>query len=146
LLYTVNERFAGRTGSDLFKMTNKSSRALKRLGDVCDSEDKLGAFVDDLYFLVYEGSGNCKRLSEPPPAFVVDVKFLRTQLRHDLDHGGETDTVKKRRRGGEVLRRYLGVPSLKEASVEQLRTAQLRLLNGLRRLMKNLLHGAPRTA
>jgi hypothetical protein len=146
LLYTVNERFAGRTGSDLFKMTNKSSRALKRFGDVCDSEDKLGAFVDDLYFLAYEGSGNCKRLPDPPPTFVMDVKFLRTQFRHDLDHGGETDTVKKRRRGGTVLRRYLGVPSLKGASVEQLRGAQLRLLNGLRRLMKSLLHGAPRTA
>ena len=113
---------------------------------MCDSEDKLGAFVDDLYFLVYEGSGNCKRLSDPPPAFVMDVKFLRSQFRHDLDHGGETDSATNRRRGGGVLRRYLGLPSLKGASVEQMWAAQVRLLNGLRRLMKNLLNGAPRAA
>ena len=73
----------------------------------------------------------------------MDVKFLRTQLRHDLDHGGETDSVTRRRRSGEVLRRYLGAPSLKGASAEQLRAAQLRLLNGLRKLMKSLLKARP---
>ena len=113
---------------------------------MCDSEDKLGALVDDLYFLVYEGSGNCKRLPEPPARFAMDVKFLRTQFRHDLDHGGEADTARKRRRGGEVVRRYLGVPTLKGVPVVQLRTAQLRLMNGLRRLLKSLLHSAPRAA
>lgn len=139
MIYTVNERAAARTGSDIFKMTNKSSRAVKKLADVSDSEDRFSGFVDELYFLVYEGSGACKRLPKPPPAFALDVKFLRTQLRHDLDHGAESEAATKRQRGAAVLQKYLGTGTLRGASVGQLRAAHFRLLLGLRKLVKALL-------
>lgn len=138
LLYQVNERTASRTGADLFKMTNKSSRALKRLGEICESPERLGELIDDLYFVVYEGAGTCKRLPTPVPAFAMDVKFLRTEFRHDLDHGGDADAGKKRRRGGDIVRKYLGVRTPSEATAVQCRAAQLRLLTAFRKMLRTL--------
>jgi hypothetical protein len=146
LLYADNERAAGRTGVDVFKMTNKTTRAVKKLGDVRESDEDFGALVDDLYALVYEGSGQCKRLPVPPPQFAMDLKFLRNNLRHDLDHGDEADAARKRRRGGELLKKYLGTTAVKTASGAQFRSAQLRLLNAVRRLLKGLLQTSPQVA
>ena len=41
LLYHVNERAASKTGSDTFKLTNKSTRALKRIAENCESPERL---------------------------------------------------------------------------------------------------------
>lgn len=136
LLYQVNERVAGRTGSDVFKMTNKSMRALKRLGDNCDSPQRIGELVDDLYYIVYEGTGSCNRLPTPVPQFAMDVKLLRNEFRHDLDHGQESDVAKKRQRGGDVVCRYFGVTTPSEAGGVQCRAAQMRLLSGFRKMLR----------
>jgi hypothetical protein len=138
LLFAANESAAAIDGDDAFKMTNKSTRALKRLGVACATQYRFGELADDLYFLVYEGSGSCKRLPSPPPDFAMDVKFLRTHLRHDLDHGDPKDAAGKRVRGASVLRKYLGVQVLETATEAQFRTAHLRLLEGLREMLKSL--------
>ena len=138
LLFTANESAAAIDGDDAFKMTTKSSRALKRLGGACETQERFGELVDDLYFLVYEGSGSCKRLPSPPPEFAMDVKFLRTHIRHDLDHGDPKDAAGKRVRGASILKKYLGVQVLEMASPGQFRAAHLRLLERLREMLKAL--------
>lgn len=138
LIYAVNEKASSNTGDDMFKMTNKSSRAMKGLGDSCTSEKEFGQLVDRLYFLVYEGSGECKRLPAPRPVLAIDVKFLRNYLRHDLDHGDAYEAAKKRRRGATVLRKYTGKGSLGECGPEDFTAAQLRLLEQLKSMLSGL--------
>ncbi|MDQ7840809.1 MAG: DUF262 domain-containing protein [bacterium] len=138
LVYVVNEKAAAVGGVDTFKMTTRSSKALKALGKACQGEGDFGAFVDNLYFLVYEGSGDCKRLPSPPPNFSMDVKFLRTHLRHDLDHGNEADAAKKRKRAGAVFEKYTGKDALGECGPDELLAAQIRLLKGLKEMLENL--------
>lgn len=138
LIYTVNEKAAADNGKDTFKLTNKSAKALKNLARPRGTEKDFGDLVDDLYFLVYEGSGDCSRLPSPPPSFVMDVKFLRTHLRHDLDHGPEADAAKKRRRAGGAFKKYVGKRSLGECGPEDFLGSQLRLLRALKVMLQGL--------
>ena len=119
-------------------MTNRSSRAMKAVGSSCSTEKEFGDLVDRLYFLVYEGSGDCKRLPSPPPGYAMDVKFLRNYLRHDLDHGDAKDAAQKRRRGAQALKKYTGKGSLGECGPEDFVAAQLRLLEELKRVLNAL--------
>jgi hypothetical protein len=85
-------------------------------------------FIDAIYFLIYEGSGNCNRLPSPPPEFAMDVKFLRTGLRHDLDHGDKAEIVKKRIRKGNVFEKFSGKKTPNECGPEDFVATQLRIL------------------
>jgi hypothetical protein len=138
LIYSVNEKAAAATGVDMFKHTNKSALATKKLATKCKTEEDFGNLIDSLYFLVYEGTGDCKRLPSPPPGFAMDVKFLRTHLGHDVDHGDAADAAKKRRRGAALLRRYLGKPSLDECGPEEFSAGRLRILDELKGMLGQL--------
>jgi len=139
LLYAVNQKYAATAGEDLFKMTNESVAAIRALSTPCRDLDTYGAFVDALYFLVYEGSGSCNRLPSPPPEFAMDVKFLRTRLRHDVDHGKEKETAKKRKRNAAVFEKYSGKKSTTECGPEDFLATQLRLLDSMRSFLESLL-------
>jgi hypothetical protein len=137
-IYAHNERAAAATGDDVFKMTNKSARALKGIAKSCIDENTFGQCIDHMYYLIYEATGDCKRLPTPPPGYAMDVKFLRNQIRHDSDHGDAPSAAKKRRRGAEVLRRYVGKASLGECARAELITGQVRLLEECVAMLRNL--------
>lgn len=139
LIYRVNETYASSNGEDLFKFTNQSAAALQELGDSVRTVNQYGRFIDALYFLIYEGSGACKRLPQPPTQVAMDIKFLRTGVRHDLDHGSTAEVTKKRIRKGEVFRRYSGKESASECAPEDFLAMQLRLLAATRNLLADLL-------
>jgi hypothetical protein len=124
-LHKVNEKYAATHGEDLFKMTNASILALKNLTRSISDSESYGRLVDDLYFIIYEGSGSCKRLSTPVPEFAMDVKFLRTGLRHDLDHGDAGEVTKKRVRKGAVFEKFSGKKSPLECGPEDFLAIQL---------------------
>jgi len=128
LIFTVNRKYSGAHGEDLFKMTNESTAGLNKLELPCKDSGSFGTFVDALYFLVYEGSGSCKRLPNPPPEFAMDVKFLRTYIRHDVDHGDPNEVKKKIIRNAKVFKKYSGKVSLAECSPEEILSAQLRIM------------------
>ena len=138
LIFAANERAVTTTGEDLFKMTNKSARGIKKLAAVCGTDKDFEQVVDSLYFIVYEGTGDCKRLPSPPPTFAMDIKFLRNHLRHDLDHGSDREAAKKRRRGATILRKYIGKPSIAECGADDFSGAQLRLLSELKQMLTSL--------
>ena len=138
LIYRVNERAASTAGEDTFKLTNKSARGIQRIASVCKNESDFKDLADSLYFIVYEGSGDCKRLPSPPPEFAMDVKFLRNHLRHDLDHGDAREIAKKRRRSASILRKYLGKPSIAECGPADFSAGQLRLLDELKLMLRQL--------
>ena len=138
MIYDLNRKYSASHGEDLFKMTTESSAALTTIGVLCRGLDQYGEFVDALYFLVYEGTGACKRLPQPPPDFAMDVKFLRSALRHDVDHGDAAETRKKMLRAGETFKKYSGKKTPEECGPEELLSTQLRILQGLLRFVSFL--------
>ena len=116
LVYKINRGHLAEHGEDLFKMTTKSSQALDAIGRPCTDVSTYGDFIDKLYFLVYEGTGNCNRLPLPVPSFALDVKALRTDIRHDLDHGSRSKVAKNAARSADVFQRYSGKKTPEESS------------------------------
>jgi hypothetical protein len=107
----------------------------------CRDVSEYGKLIDALYFLVYEGSGACKRLPQPPPEFAMDVKFLRTALRHDIDHGDAADIQKKRLRAAQTFEKYSGKKSPEECGPEEFLSTHVRILRTLLASLQVL--GAP---
>lgn len=138
LVYNVNRLYSAKHGEDLFKMTNEAVAALQRIQQPARDIEKFGAFIDALYFLVYEGSGSCKRLPQPPPEFSTDVKFLRTLFRHDVDHGDEKDVASKNIRNAQIFEKYSGKKSPGECSADDLLAAQIRVLEGQKSFLLGL--------
>jgi hypothetical protein len=68
----------------------------------------------------------------------MDVKFLRTGNRHDLDHGDAADVTKKRLRKGGVFEKYSGKKSQQECGPEDFLATQLRLLSEMRVFLEGL--------
>jgi hypothetical protein len=75
-----------------------------QLGKPVSDVEGYGSLVDAMYKLIYEGSGACSRLPSPPPDFSMEVKQLRTGIRHDVDHGGKQKAAAKRKGIGISLR------------------------------------------
>ena len=131
LVYAVNKKYSAASGKDRFKMTTKSSEALYTIGVPCRDVTTYGNFIDALYFLVYEGSGNSKRLPSPPPDFAIDVKSLRAGVRHDLDHGPESEVSKKVIRNSDVFHKYSGKRTPEECGPDEFMSVQLKILQAL---------------
>lgn len=102
----INSAYAGVHGEDLFKATNKTAAALRRLGQEISDKAEYSAFIDNLYFLFRESIGN--RLAESLPTSFADVNTLRTDLQHDVDHGDSSKVRSKRRKIGSVFEKYSG--------------------------------------
>jgi len=139
LISTVNRKYSAEHAEDLFKMTTESVAGLNKLKIPCKDGSSLGIFIDSLYFLVYEGSGSCKRLPNPPPDFSMNVKSLRTSIRHDVDHGDPAEVKKKFTRNAEVFKKYSGKLSLGECSPEEILSTQLRVLEEMVVFLKSLM-------
>lgn len=76
--------------------------------------------------------------ASPPPDFAMDVKFLRTGVRHDVDHGGEAEIRKKRLRAAEAFEKYSGKKTPEECGPEEFLSAQIRLLQTLLTCLQSL--------
>jgi hypothetical protein len=138
VIYNINKKFSATNGEDLFKMTTESTAALSNLETPCADQTKYGEFVDSLYFLIYEGSGNCKRLPEPVPDFAMNVKFLRTAIRHDVDHGNSKEFAKKKIRAGDIFEKYSGKRVPEECGPEEFLITQVSILNDLLKFLSKL--------
>ena len=78
-IYTLDRSFEARGGID--------GKVIGMMGDL-----KRGRTVRSLCYLMrhYEG---VRLVFIAPPQFAMDVKFLRTELRHDVDHGTEREEL-----------------------------------------------------
>lgn len=139
-IYNINESYAADHGDYLFTLTNKSIKALNELSRPCRNENDYKKLIDNLYFLIYEGSGSCNRLPQPPPQFSMDVKVLRTGLRHDVDHGKPADMVKKKKQHATTFQKYSGKKTLGECGPEEFLATQLRLYAEMRDFLEALLN------
>ncbi len=138
LIYDINRKYSSIHGEDLFKMTTASSAALTTIATPCLDLKQYGVFIDALYFLIYEGSGSCSRLASPPPDFSMDVKFLRTAIRHDANHGTPSEIRKKKQRSSEVFEKYSGKKTPEECGPEEFLSTQVRILQELLKFLTEI--------
>lgn len=132
----LNERYSAAKGEDLFKATNKTTRALKKVGKRLEAFDGYKDFVEDLYYLLWEGCG--QRLTGHVPHSFDDVNSLRTGLRHDVDHGRPADVAKKRRKLAEAFKKYSGETSPQGLAPELFAVVQANLLRAIDADMREL--------
>lgn len=128
LIGRINSAYAAKHGSDLFKLTNRTSQGMARLGRKIVNFTDYGTLIDDLYFLLHEGPGS--RLPSPPESF-VDVNDLRTDLRHDVDHGKEKKVRVKRRKLGASFLKYAGSATPATLSPERFPLVQMNVLSAV---------------
>lgn len=130
LVSDINTIYAAKNGGDLFKSTNRTTRALTRLAAPIRNFEDYEKMVDDLYFLFWESAGS--RLSKKEPDSFGDIRDLRTDLRHDTDHGKRSAIRAKRKKTGRVFAKYAGSPSPVGLSPERFIVVQSNLLVALR--------------
>lgn len=106
LVGQINEMHAAKRGEDLFKATNKTAQALLRMRKTAKDLGEYEALIDDLYFLFRESVGT--RLDGKWPVSFGHINDLRTDLRHDVDHGDAAKVRAKRRRAGATFALYGG--------------------------------------
>ncbi len=136
LIGRINSAYAAKHGIDLFKLTNRSSQALARLNKRATNVQAYGVLIDDLYFLLQEGPGN--RLSKPPQSF-ADVNDLRTELRHDVDHGKDKKVRAKRRKLASTFSKYAGAASPSTLSPDRYPLLQMNLLSAISTDLQSIL-------
>jgi hypothetical protein len=137
-IYRLNKSYSAKHGEDMFKATNESTKSLTTLESPVINRHRYGELIDSLYFLIYEGSGACKRLGEPVPEFAMDIKFLRTNMRHDVDHGDEKEIGKKMKRAGETFLKYSAKRTPEECGEEDMIAVQTKLLARCLEMLKKL--------
>lgn len=133
----LNHHYSAIHGNDLIKMTNRTTEALLRLGTPISDLEEYKQLIDDLYFLFDEGPAS--RLQEKPRSF-TDIKQLRTDLRHDLDHGKPGKVAKKRKNIGTVFSQYAGSPSPQTVAPERFPAIQGSILRRVSSDLEDLRH------
>lgn len=129
LVADINEEYGAKFGKDLFKPTNKTTKALTSLGKPVDNYDKYKTFVEHLYFLFRESTGT--RLEGILPESFADVNDLRTMLQHDVDHGKAAKVRSKRRKLGLAFMKYAGATNPKTVDPQRFVVIQSNLVNAL---------------
>lgn len=114
-------RICERKGRDkLFKYTGATMKAAAAIGGtVCRTEETFGGIIDDLYEVFYENLEHIKEVvtdevvrKENVYQCIFHVKNMRTDLRHDYEHGKEKDIRNKNMAIGESYKHYAGKPVL----------------------------------
>jgi hypothetical protein len=137
LVGQLNAVYSANSGEDLIKITNRTSQGLIQLGKPIRDFKSYETMIDDLYFLFHEGPGG--RLGENKPLSFAEVNVLRTNLRHDLDHGDGGKVRAKRKKGGEVFKKYAGIGTPGTLSPERFPVVQANLLSAIEVDLRGLL-------
>lgn len=136
LIGETNESYAGETGKDLFKPTNRTVQAQANLGNPVQDFEEYKPFVENLYFVFHEGSGN--RLEGNVPQSFEDINDLRTGLQHDLDHGKQGRASRRRREVGAAFQKYAGTMSPLTLNPEKFVIVQANILEAIERDLRGL--------
>jgi len=126
---SINDRYAGVHGGDLFKATNKTAAALGALGKPIKSLDDYKNFIDNTYFVFRESLG--QRLAGKMPKSFKDVNDLRTMVQHDVDHGKPREVAKKRKGLAGTFRSYSGAGSPDAVDPADFTLVQVNILGAL---------------
>lgn len=103
-----------------FKYTGGMMKAAASMGGtVCTTGEALGSIIDCLYMIFYENLERIKVLlsddavrTEEVFQCIFRVKSIRTDFRHDYEHGKDKDIRKKDNEIGKSYSHYVGKPVL----------------------------------
>lgn len=118
IVYDLNVE-AERYGKEpIFKPTTKTMRAFQILSTtVANKEILFLEIVDNLYFLLYEGSGSATRLTDHISDEKLEALWLLKHLRlgfcHDTDHGNKSKSIEKSIQIGNAYTNLIGRPIAK---------------------------------
>ena len=90
----------------------------------------------DIYFLFKEAPGS--RFVHIPESF-KNVNILRTDLRHDVDHGDASAIRSKRRKAGTTFAEYAGEGTPETVESNRLALAQVNILTAIEGDLRGLL-------
>ena len=118
----LNDLRADKGQKAIFKYTGKLVRVATNMGSlICRTEDDLGKLIDGIYMLFYENLEHIKALdsddavrNEDVYQCIFHVKDIRTDLRHDYEHGKNSDIRKKRNEIFDCYRHYTNKPVLQK--------------------------------
>lgn len=140
----VNKLCTRKGITEVFKHTDAVLRAASVLsGVICSTREDLGKIIDGLYFMFYENLGRIKKYI--PDAEIREknvfqcifrVKHIRTDYRHDYEHGSDADIRKKQQDLGESYFHYTGksVPRTEE----DFQNAQINLYDDFEALVDHI--------
>ncbi|MBR6084037.1 MAG: hypothetical protein IKP61_00275 [Spirochaetales bacterium] len=131
----INQLQLDRGAERIFGLSEKVVSSLMSLSTIiCTSSDQLGKIIDGLYFVFYENLEHIKGLvgfgssttgdeivrREDDYQCIFRVKTMRSDFRHDLEHGSTRDRIKKQKEVGNCYQRYCGNRPLKERDYKKL--------------------------
>jgi len=113
LVCSINDFALGKSNDHIFKPTNKSMRSAYIIPTkISNDEQCFKEVVDHLYFLLYEGSGCAKRITNLLTDDELDplwnVKYLRLEFRHDVEHGKDKEIMEKQEKISLAYRTLIG--------------------------------------
>ena len=132
----LNEQYAARHGTNLFKPTNRTAQAQNSIGVPINDFEGYRTLINDLYFLFEEGVG--ERLAGATPEAFRDINTLRTDLQHDVEHGSKKKVSAKKRAIGKVFAKYAGAPSPRGLEPQCFIVVQANLLGALRGALSSM--------
>lgn len=143
LIVKCNQKCRVSGKEDIFKPTNKLMGASSAIPDlIAYNESTFGEFIDYLFILLYEGTGDDKLrlrdyLSDNELQPLWNIKQLRNiYLRHDIEHGDSREAKHKMQRVGDIFYSLIAKP-LPENSHDY-RKAQTEIINNVLEML-NLL-------
>jgi len=137
LVGQLNGIHAAKKGEDLFKATTKTAQAFLNIRKAIKDRQSYGALIDDLYFLFRESTGT--RLGETWPPSFVHINNLRTDLRHDVDHGDASKVRAKRRKAATIFTLYAGAGTPDTIEPEKFPLIQSNILSAIESDLRDLL-------
>lgn len=113
LVYKLNAEAEREGRKGIFKPTSKIMRSCYIIPTRLAKDEKIFEdIVDQLYVLIYEGTGKGQRLTENIDQNKLGdlwrLKHLRLASCHDVDHGGKADIRKKNKNIGAAFKRFCG--------------------------------------
>jgi hypothetical protein len=127
LVIHANTIYSSKHGDDIVKVTTKTTQALKLIARPVKDFGGYGELIDGLYFVFHEGVGSRLDGVVTLQSF-VDINALRTELRHDVDHGSQGKVRAKRKKIGVVFLKYSGASSPLALAPEKFLPTQSNLL------------------
>jgi hypothetical protein len=133
----LNANYSAKHGDDLIKLTNRNLKALNQIGTPISDLNGYGTLIDSMYFLFHEGVAD-RLLGSKPDSF-SDINVLRTDLRHDVDHGEEVKFRSKKRKLGTTFAKYGGEGTPEALNPTLFPLVQSKLLTSIKNDLEALL-------
>jgi len=141
-IVSLNKIYSTKNGEDLFKLTNELISSLPKIGNIISSKDEYKNFIDALYKIFYEGSGSLMRIQSSfisDDSIFLEIKHLRTDLYHDVEHGKQQNIKKKKQVISSIYYKYSTKKAFSLLKISDLKGMQSKLLTGIERELKNIL-------